>query len=638
MERIARTGLSPIMDAESKLKIEAIRKKVLPLPHKTFGYRGSSVSPRELEMYPPGSTIRFDGTKSVSKDVGVAETFARMNEPGGTYRGVQHPTSYLERYGLENIGASPMGPEVRHARTAEEEQLMLRAKRMDNVRGYYSDKQAIAEYEAQLATRRLNPNSMENRYGIPELESRIERTKGIMSRRGEEAKALRDRAAFLKDRESIIWELELAEGLPALSLGDQSRFIKGSGTFNEKEILMTGMEGQVVKYYRDSNGRLRGRVRVNNAERFAAGGQLSGYGGGDKVPALLEPGEFVINKKAAAANAPLLEQINSNMTQARQNGGGILKLQTGGPTPGFKGLNQRLGGTTGFMMNAMFLPMMLPMMNEMEGFTGALMKAVIGLQIFTMGLQAASMVSGVFGKVSAAKGIANAASRSGASAGMIAGGMGGGKLTQMAANFKAGNATGIFGKMGGLAATALTSPITLGIAAVAAVGVGLWMAWQNRLDQLKREAASAYQESTEMAKVYNIELNKTGKALQENAEYAKAYGIAAKNMGRGQVEKDYAKAIDKQYTMEMALERNVHCLVTFSSIAAVEAVSLGKPAIVLGPSAAAPVTSSQLKDIENPYIPTMDEVEAWLANLAYHQFTEVEMRDGTAWSILNQSS
>ena len=91
-------------------------------------------------------------------------------------------------------------------------------------------------------------------------------------------------------------------------------------------------------------------------------------------------------------------------------------------------------------------------------------------------------------------------------------------------------------------------------------------------------------------------------------------------------------------TMEMALERNVHCLVTFSSIAAVEAVSLGKPAIVLGPSAAAPVTSSQLKDIENLYIPTMDEVEAWLANLAYHQFTEVEMRDGTAWSILNQSS
>ena len=90
-------------------------------------------------------------------------------------------------------------------------------------------------------------------------------------------------------------------------------------------------------------------------------------------------------------------------------------------------------------------------------------------------------------------------------------------------------------------------------------------------------------------------------------------------------------------TMEMALERNVHCLVTFSSIAAVEALLLGKPAIVLGPSAAAPVCSQAVKDIENPFIPTLDEVEEWLAHLAYCQFTEAEMRDGTAWHILNDS-
>ena len=90
-------------------------------------------------------------------------------------------------------------------------------------------------------------------------------------------------------------------------------------------------------------------------------------------------------------------------------------------------------------------------------------------------------------------------------------------------------------------------------------------------------------------------------------------------------------------TMEMALERNVHCLVTFSSIAAIEANCLGKPAIVLGPSAAAPVCSQAVKDIENPFIPTLDEVEEWLANLAYCQFTEPEMRDGTAWRILNDN-
>jgi len=88
-------------------------------------------------------------------------------------------------------------------------------------------------------------------------------------------------------------------------------------------------------------------------------------------------------------------------------------------------------------------------------------------------------------------------------------------------------------------------------------------------------------------------------------------------------------------TMEMALDRDVHCLVTFSSIAAGEALLYGKPAITLGPNAAAPLCSQSISAIENLKIPTLDEVQAWARHLAYCQFTEVEMRDGTAWRILN---
>jgi len=88
-------------------------------------------------------------------------------------------------------------------------------------------------------------------------------------------------------------------------------------------------------------------------------------------------------------------------------------------------------------------------------------------------------------------------------------------------------------------------------------------------------------------------------------------------------------------TMEMALADDIHCLVTFSSIAATEALLLGKPAITLGPNAAAPLCSHSLSEIENPRVPTLDEVGAWASHLAYCQFTEVEMRDGTAWRILN---
>ena len=88
-------------------------------------------------------------------------------------------------------------------------------------------------------------------------------------------------------------------------------------------------------------------------------------------------------------------------------------------------------------------------------------------------------------------------------------------------------------------------------------------------------------------------------------------------------------------TMEMALAQDVHCLVTFSSIAAGEALLLGKPAITLGPNAAAALCSQSLSEIENPKIPTLDEVAAWARHIAYCQFTEIEMRDGTAWQILN---
>jgi hypothetical protein len=87
--------------------------------------------------------------------------------------------------------------------------------------------------------------------------------------------------------------------------------------------------------------------------------------------------------------------------------------------------------------------------------------------------------------------------------------------------------------------------------------------------------------------------------------------------------------------MQMALADDIYCLVTFSSIAAGEALLLGKPAITLGPNAAAPLCSHSVADIETLKVPSLDEVEAWARHLSYCQFTEPEMRDGTAWRILS---
>ena len=89
-------------------------------------------------------------------------------------------------------------------------------------------------------------------------------------------------------------------------------------------------------------------------------------------------------------------------------------------------------------------------------------------------------------------------------------------------------------------------------------------------------------------------------------------------------------------TIEEALADDVHCLVTYNSVAAVEAVMQGVPAICLGPNAAATVCSTDLSEIENPKFPDDDIREAWLRHLSYSQFSFTEMSDGTAWRILNQ--
>jgi hypothetical protein len=91
----------------------------------------------------------------------------------------------------------------------------------------------------------------------------------------------------------------------------------------------------------------------------------------------------------------------------------------------------------------------------------------------------------------------------------------------------------------------------------------------------------------------------------------------------------------RENTIEEALADDVHCLVTYNSVAAVEAIMLGKPAFTLGPNAAGVLSLNDLSKIETPRIPTEEERNAWLRHLSYSQFTFEEMSNGTAWRILN---
>lgn len=74
-----------------------------------------------------------------------------------------------------------------------------------------------------------------------------------------------------------------------------------------------------------------------------------------------------------------------------------------------------------------------------------------------------------------------------------------------------------------------------------------------------------------------------------------------------------------------------HCLVTHGSNAAVEAVIMGCPVYVHEDSTAALVGLTDLNQIETPIYP---DREQWCRSLAYSQWSEREMIDGTLWRHL----
>ena len=99
------------------------------------------------------------------------------------------------------------------------------------------------------------------------------------------------------------------------------------------------------------------------------------------------------------------------------------------------------------------------------------------------------------------------------------------------------------------------------------------------------------------------------------------------------------KRIDRVTTapLQQVLTQDVHALVTFNSVAAVESILSGVPAFVLAPShIAQPVANTQLSQIENPYWADQDKLNAWCHSMAYGQYHVRELRDGTAFRMMQE--
>ena len=91
-----------------------------------------------------------------------------------------------------------------------------------------------------------------------------------------------------------------------------------------------------------------------------------------------------------------------------------------------------------------------------------------------------------------------------------------------------------------------------------------------------------------------------------------------------------------EYSIYDAFNSGVYATVAMNSIAALESVLYGIPAFVSVLCATSPLASSDLSQLSAPYQPSEDLIKKQSYNIAYGQFTQDEIVNGTAWSIINQ--
>jgi TP901 family phage tail tape measure protein len=128
-------------------------------------------------------------------------------------------------------------------------------------------------------------------------------------------------ATHLKFKKSI------SSQLSAMLAGNQT---DGGALSN---LVVVDSKGNIVRMSSQQEKFMQRRmpgVQFKGFRRFANGGSVPGYGEKDTVPALLTPGEFVVNKKATQQNGPILEAMNSGGLAKRKFGTPVQRYQQGG--------------------------------------------------------------------------------------------------------------------------------------------------------------------------------------------------------------------------------------------------------------------------------------------------------------------
>lgn len=100
-------------------------------------------------------------------------------------------------------------------------------------------------------------------------------------------------------------------------LKNNEEFLRSRGF----ETYRVGSRRYIRRIGEDSGEMASASYPLTEVKGFNEGGIIPGYGGGDIVPAYLEPGEFVIRKEVTRENKAFLENINSGKYRKFQLGG-----------------------------------------------------------------------------------------------------------------------------------------------------------------------------------------------------------------------------------------------------------------------------------------------------------------------------
>jgi TP901 family phage tail tape measure protein len=313
-----------------------------------------------------------------------------------------------------------------------------------------------------------------------------------------------------------------------------TRMAVASGAFGSTKIEQRGpMFGAGVQ--------TGGMIRAQN------GAWVPGKGEGDRVPAMLEPGEFVVNKKAAKQYGGMLENINWNIAPRFNEGGDGKKTRiqfnpvssTDTKSTSMQGRmpgqmpGMAAGAVSGGLMAAsMASSMMLPV----NKFTDALNKSIMALSAFTGILSAMQMLGvnmgGGFGKKMSgatkpkAGSTASKIFEKGTS--KVASGKSSMAMSGVGNKLKGARALSAGKTLMGVGRTAalMTNPVGWAIAATMAVTAAV-MAYKKALDSAKKAAQQVFGASKAEAEAFGVELRSVGDAIKANQEYTKQIGAQA---------------------------------------------------------------------------------------------------------------